>query len=212
MGTSSNSQRVSAWRRSFFSRSCEAAAPILLNNFSTTCAGRDSGRNASAYLQRPQRWDRRVIRDFLCRLTDQLRFDFVTGYVLLHYSTRQRLFQRWFVESLATQTLVLFAPTMGNPSQRPASADRHDGRHRGRARRCRQLASPACGLLATAVRLLLVLGFATVDLCSSKRPSGGCRRWPCALMPPYRELIAPSGAIRTAALIDTENALSVPGA
>jgi Mg2+-importing ATPase len=45
-------------------------------------------------------------------------FDFLTFYVLLHWMhAREHEFQTgWFVESLATQTLVLFViRTMGNP-------------------------------------------------------------------------------------------------
>ena len=53
-------------------------------------------------------------------------FDFLTFYVLLRYfQASERLFHTgWFVESLATQTLVLFViRTMGNPFRsRPSRA------------------------------------------------------------------------------------------
>jgi Mg2+-importing ATPase len=71
------------------------------------------------YLRRPQRWDMHVIRDFtLCIGPISSIFDFLTFYVLLRYfRASERLFHTgWFVESLATQTLVLFViRTMGNP-------------------------------------------------------------------------------------------------
>jgi P-type Mg2+ transporter len=60
-----------------------------------------------------------VIRDFMVFIGPiSSIFDFLTFYVLLHYfHASERLFHPgWFVESLATQTLVLFViRTMGNP-------------------------------------------------------------------------------------------------
>jgi Mg2+-importing ATPase len=71
------------------------------------------------YLRRPQRWDIHVIRDFMLFIGPiSSIFDFLTFYVLLRYfHASERLFHTgWFVESLATQTLVLFViRTMGNP-------------------------------------------------------------------------------------------------
>ena len=67
----------------------------------------------------PQRWDMRVIRDFMVFVGPiSSVFDFLTFFVLLHYfRASEPLFHTgWFVESLATQTLVLFViRTMGNP-------------------------------------------------------------------------------------------------
>jgi P-type Mg2+ transporter len=75
----------------------------------------------NAYLRRPQRWDMRVIRDFMLLIGPiSSIFDFLTFYALLHYfHARESLFRTgWFVESLATQTLVLFViRTMGSPFQ-----------------------------------------------------------------------------------------------
>jgi len=72
-----------------------------------------------SYLRRPQHWDMRVIRDFMLFIGPiSSIFDFLTFYVLLAYfRAADRLFHTgWFVESLATQTLVLFViRTMGNP-------------------------------------------------------------------------------------------------
>jgi P-type Mg2+ transporter len=94
---------------------------ILLNSFlydlaQITIPG---DRVDEEYLRRPQRWDMRVIRDFMLFIGPiSSVFDFVTFYVLLRYfHASETLFHTgWFVESLATQTLVLFViRTMGNP-------------------------------------------------------------------------------------------------
>ncbi|MFI5297333.1 MAG: magnesium-translocating P-type ATPase [Polyangiales bacterium] len=60
---------------------------------------------------RPQRWDIRSIRNFMLVIGPiSSVYDVLTFYVLLHYfHAREALFHTgWFVESLATQTLVLF--------------------------------------------------------------------------------------------------------
>ncbi len=102
---------------------------ILLNNFLYDLAQVTiPGDNVDdAYLRHPQRWDMRVIRDFMVFIGPiSSIFDFLTFYVLLHYfHAHQSLFHTgWFVESLATQTLVLFViRTMGNPFRsRPSRA------------------------------------------------------------------------------------------
>ena len=94
---------------------------ILLNNFLYDLAQITiPGDNVdAAYLRRPQRWDMRVIRNFMLFIGPiSSIFDFLTFYVLLHlFHAHESLFHTgWFVESLATQTLVLFViRTMGNP-------------------------------------------------------------------------------------------------
>ena len=94
---------------------------ILLNNFLYDLAQVTipSDNVDDAYLRRPQRWDMRVIRDFMLFIGPiSSMFDFLTFYVLLRYfHASEPLFHTgWFVESLATQTLVLFViRTMGNP-------------------------------------------------------------------------------------------------
>ena len=102
---------------------------ILLNNFlydlaQVTIPGDHVD---ESYLRRPQRWDMRVIRDFMVFIGPiSSVFDFLTFYVLLHVlHAHESLFHTgWFVESLATQTLVLFViRTMGNPFRsRPSRA------------------------------------------------------------------------------------------
>jgi Mg2+-importing ATPase len=64
-----------------------------------------------AYLQKPQRWNISLIRNFMVFIGPiSSLFDFLTFYVLLHFfRSSEALFHTgWFVESLATQTLVLF--------------------------------------------------------------------------------------------------------
>ena len=102
---------------------------ILLNNFLYDLAQVTiPGDNVDdAYLRRPQRWDMRVIRDFMLFIGPiSSVFDFLTFYVLLRvFHAHESLFHTgWFVESLATQTLVLFViRTMGNPFRsRPSRA------------------------------------------------------------------------------------------
>jgi P-type Mg2+ transporter len=94
---------------------------ILLNNFLYDLAQVTiPGDNVDdSYLRRPQRWAMRVIRDFMVFIGPiSSIFDFLTFYILLRYfRASERLFHTgWFLESLATQTLVLFViRTMSNP-------------------------------------------------------------------------------------------------
>jgi Mg2+-importing ATPase len=94
---------------------------ILLNNFmyDTAQITIPSDNVDDAYIRTPQRWDMRLIRNFMIFIGPiSSIYDFLTFYVLLHYfQASEPLFHTgWFVESLATQTLVLFViRTMGNP-------------------------------------------------------------------------------------------------
>lgn len=71
------------------------------------------------YLDKPQRWDISIIRDFMVWIGPvSSLFDFLTFYVLLHFfrASQAQFHTGWFVESLATQTLVLFViRTAKNP-------------------------------------------------------------------------------------------------
>jgi P-type Mg2+ transporter len=71
------------------------------------------------YLKKPQRWDIGLIRNFMVLIGPiSSIFDFLTFYVLLHYfrASETQFHTGWFIESLATQTLVLFViRTSGNP-------------------------------------------------------------------------------------------------
>ncbi len=71
------------------------------------------------YVQKPQRWDIGLIRNFMLFIGPiSSVFDLLTFYVLLHFfhSSEAQFHTGWFVESLATQTLVLFViRTSKNP-------------------------------------------------------------------------------------------------
>ena len=96
---------------------------ILLNNFlydlSQLTIPTDNV--DEAYLQKPQHWDITLIRNFMLFIGPiSSIFDFLTFYVLLHFfhSSEAQFHTGWFVESLATQTLVLFViRTSKNPLQ-----------------------------------------------------------------------------------------------
>jgi P-type Mg2+ transporter len=94
---------------------------ILLNNFlyDTAQITIPSDHVDDAYIRTPQRWDMRLIRNFMLLIGPISSFyDFLTFFVLLHFfhASAPLFHTGWFVESLATQTLVLFViRTMGNP-------------------------------------------------------------------------------------------------
>ncbi|GCE27692.1 magnesium-translocating P-type ATPase [Dictyobacter alpinus] len=73
----------------------------------------------ASYIRKPQHWDIRLIRNFMIFIGPVSSiFDFLTFFIMLHvFSADAVLFHTgWFVESLATQTLVLFIiRTAGNP-------------------------------------------------------------------------------------------------
>lgn len=79
------------------------------------------------FIQKPQRWNVKMIRDFMIYIGPiSSLYDFVTFFALLKvFSASEQLFHTgWFVESLATQTLVIFIiRTAGNPFRsRPSLA------------------------------------------------------------------------------------------
>jgi P-type Mg2+ transporter len=94
---------------------------ILLNNFLYDSAQImiPTDNVDATYLRRPQRWDMRLIRNFMVIIGPiSSLYDFLTFYVLLHFfHAPEPLFHTgWFVESLATQILVIFViRTAGNP-------------------------------------------------------------------------------------------------
>ncbi len=102
---------------------------ILLNSFlyDLTQITIPSDNVDREYLSRPQRWDVHLIRNFMILIGPVSSiFDVLTFYVLLRvFHAAEPLFHTgWFVESLATQTLVLFViRTNGNPlTSRPSRA------------------------------------------------------------------------------------------
>ncbi|MCC7418267.1 MAG: magnesium-translocating P-type ATPase [Acidobacteria bacterium] len=128
---------------------------ILLNNllYDVAQITIPADRVDRAYVRRPQRWDMRLIRDFMLMIGPvSSLFDFLTFYVLLHvlHATETLFHTGWFVESLATQTLVLFViRTMENPLRSRPSA----------ALAATTLAVVALGLALPATPLAPLLGF-----------------------------------------------------
>ncbi|WP_277957953.1 magnesium-translocating P-type ATPase [Anaeromyxobacter oryzisoli] len=100
---------------------------ILLNNFLYDFAQITipTDNVDPAYVRRPQRWDIGLIRKFMLVIGPVSSiYDFLTFFALLHvFRFGETLFHTgWFLESLATQTLVLFViRTAGRPwSNRPS--------------------------------------------------------------------------------------------
>ncbi|HVB20462.1 MAG TPA: magnesium-translocating P-type ATPase [Ktedonobacteraceae bacterium] len=73
----------------------------------------------ASYIRKPQHWDIKLIRNFMLFIGPVSSiFDFLTFFIMLRvFNAGAVLFHTgWFVESLATQTLVLFIiRTAGNP-------------------------------------------------------------------------------------------------
>jgi P-type Mg2+ transporter len=94
---------------------------ILLNNFLYDLAQVTipTDNVDPAYTRSPQHWNVSIIRNFMLLIGPiSSMFDFVTFFVLLKlpHSSPQIFHTGWFVESLATQTLVLFViRTAGRP-------------------------------------------------------------------------------------------------
>jgi P-type Mg2+ transporter len=102
---------------------------ILLNNFLYDLAQVTipTDNVDPAYTRRPHRWDISIIRDFMLVIGPiSSIYDFLTFFVLLRvFHAEETLFHTgWFVESLATQTLVIFViRTAGRPwRDRPSVA------------------------------------------------------------------------------------------
>ncbi|HUY19877.1 MAG TPA: magnesium-translocating P-type ATPase [Candidatus Binataceae bacterium] len=100
---------------------------ILLNNFLYDLAQITipTDNVDRAYIVKPQRWDISMIRNFMLLIGPiSSLYDFLTFFILLQvFHASEALFHSgWFVESLATQTLVLFViRTVGRPwSDRPS--------------------------------------------------------------------------------------------
>jgi Mg2+-importing ATPase len=128
---------------------------ILLNNFLYDLAQVTipTDRVDAAMVQRPRRWDTRVIRDFMVQIGPiSSVYDFLTfGVLLWVFHAGETLFHTgWFIESLATQVLVIFViRTGGNPfASRPS-----------RALAATSLAVVAIGALLPFMPLAGLLGF-----------------------------------------------------
>jgi Mg2+-importing ATPase len=94
---------------------------ILLNNFLYDLAQVTipTDNVDRTYIHKPRRWNIKMIRDFMIYIGPiSSIYDFLTFFVLLKFfqATEEFFHTGWFVESLATQTLVLFIiRTAGNP-------------------------------------------------------------------------------------------------
>lgn len=102
---------------------------ILLNNFLYDLAqvAIPTDEVDKTFIRKPHRWDVRLIRDFMLTIGPiSSLYDFLTFYVLLRvfHANEQFFHTGWFVESLATQTLVIFViRTAANPLRsRPSRA------------------------------------------------------------------------------------------
>jgi len=133
---------------------------ILLNNllYDVAQVTIPTDRVDRGYVSRPQRWDMHLVRDFMLLVGPvSSLFDFLTFYVLLQFlhATEVLFHTGWFVESLATQTLVLLViRTMGNPlKSRPS-----------RSLIVTTLAVAAIGLALPATPLAPLLGFTVPPL------------------------------------------------
>jgi len=102
---------------------------ILLNNllYDLAQVTIPTDRVDSSFLRKPQRWDIRLVRNFMLAIGPiSSLYDFLTFWILLRWFHASEAFFHtgWFVESLVTQTLVLFViRTMQNPlKSRPSGA------------------------------------------------------------------------------------------
>jgi Mg2+-importing ATPase len=102
---------------------------ILLNNFLYDLAQVTipTDKVEPSFIVKPRRWDIKLIRNFMIYIGPiSSLYDFLTFYALLHFfgASEQLFHTGWFIESLATQTLVIFViRTAGNPLQsRPSVA------------------------------------------------------------------------------------------
>jgi len=94
---------------------------ILLNNFLYDLAQVTipTDNVDRTYIRKPRRWNIKMIRDFMIYIGPiSSIYDFLTFFVLLKFfqATEEFFHTGWFVESLATQTLVIFIiRTAGSP-------------------------------------------------------------------------------------------------
>ncbi|MDI3339321.1 MAG: magnesium-translocating P-type ATPase [Sphaerobacter sp.] len=102
---------------------------VLLNNFLYDLAqvAISTDRVDAAALRHPERWDGRAIRDFMLLMGPLSSvFDFLTFGALLRlfHATEPAFHTGWFIESVASQTLIIFViRTAGNPLRsRPSAA------------------------------------------------------------------------------------------
>ncbi len=123
MGTSSNFGNMFSMAGAFVFLPFLPMLPtqILLNNFlyDLSQVTIPSDNVDPSFIQKPQRWNISLIRDFMVFIGPiSSLFDFLTFFIMLRvfHASEQLFHTGWFVESLATQTLVLFIiRTASNP-------------------------------------------------------------------------------------------------
>ncbi|HSD55028.1 MAG TPA: magnesium-translocating P-type ATPase [Burkholderiales bacterium] len=123
MGTSSNFGNMfsMAAAAAFLPFLPMAPVQILLNNmlYDVSEVPIPTDRVDAAEIARPRAWDMKFVRDFMWTVGPvSSLFDFLTFYLLLAWlDAGEKLFQTgWFVESMATQVLVIFViRTRGRP-------------------------------------------------------------------------------------------------
>lgn len=123
MGTSSNFGNMFSMAGAFLFLPFLPMLPtqILLNNFLYDLAQVTipTDHVDASFIQKPQHWNIRLIRNFMLFIGPLSSiYDFLTFFLVLTvFHASEALFHTcWFVESLATQTLVLFViRTAGNP-------------------------------------------------------------------------------------------------
>ena len=123
MGTSSNFGNMLSMAVASFFLPFLPLLPmqILLNNFlyDVSQLTIPTDHVDASLTVKPRRWDIRLVRNFMLSLGPvSSLFDFLTFFVLLQvFHASEPLFHTgWFIESLATQTLVIFViRTAGNP-------------------------------------------------------------------------------------------------
>lgn len=123
MGTSSNFGNMFSMAGAFLFLPFLPMLPtqILLNNFLYDLAQITipTDNVDASFIRKPHRWDIKLIRNFMIWIGPiSSIYDFLTFFTLLWvFKANENLFQTgWFVESLATQTLVVFViRTAGNP-------------------------------------------------------------------------------------------------
>ncbi len=123
MGTSSNFGNMFSMAGVFLFLNFLPMLPtqILLNNFLYDLAQITipTDNVDTSFIRKPHRWDIKLIRNFMIWIGPLSSiYDFLTFATLLWvFKANESLFQTgWFVESLATQTLVVFViRTAGNP-------------------------------------------------------------------------------------------------
>ncbi len=125
MGTSSNFGNMFSMAAAFLFLPFLPMLPtqILLNNFLYDLAQVTipTDHVDPSFMRQPRQWDIRLIRDFMVVIGPiSSLYDFLTFFVLLTvFQAGGALFHTgWFVESLATQTLVLFVIRTAGPPWR----------------------------------------------------------------------------------------------